>query len=130
MSTAGKVIVEPTSPTSLSTVRTSSTDALLCLPPQRTIAYTKELSLPDASPPPNHSLVRTSRQPGPPTLRAARQWAARHADEKEYQTTRRSVARGGVLPGGDDRRLARVIIVAWPLGARASVALRRARGHR
>src|SRR5215469_1487435 len=41
MSTAGSVMVEPTSPASLSTVRTSSTDALLCLPPQRTIAYTK-----------------------------------------------------------------------------------------
>src|SRR5215469_8538009 len=49
MSTAGSVTVEPISPASLSTVRTSSTDALSCLPPQRTIAYTKELSLPGAS---------------------------------------------------------------------------------
>src|ERR1700761_9190133 len=41
ISTAGSVTVEPTSPASLSIVRTSSTDALSCLPPQRTIAYTK-----------------------------------------------------------------------------------------
>src|SRR6266567_4845058 len=39
-STAGSVRLEPTSPASLSTVRTSSTDAFSCLPPQRTIAYT------------------------------------------------------------------------------------------
>src|SRR6266487_3324793 len=51
MSTADSVITEPISPESLSTVRTSSTDARSCLPPQRTIAYTKELSLPGASPP-------------------------------------------------------------------------------
>src|SRR5215472_16318229 len=49
MSTAGSVTVEPISPASLSTVRTSSTDALSCLQPQRSIAYTKELSLPGAS---------------------------------------------------------------------------------
>src|SRR5712691_1052803 len=41
-STAGNVTVSPTLPASLSTVRTSSTDALSCLPPQRTIAYTKD----------------------------------------------------------------------------------------
>src|SRR5580704_18017950 len=40
-STAGRVTLEPTSPASLSTVRTSSTDAFSCLPPQRTIAYTE-----------------------------------------------------------------------------------------
>ena len=40
-STAGSVTLEPTSPASLSTVRTSSTDAFSCLPPQRTIAYTE-----------------------------------------------------------------------------------------
>src|SRR5215472_11923714 len=44
-STAGSVTLEPTSPASVSTVRTSSTDAFSCLPPQRTIAYTEELSL-------------------------------------------------------------------------------------
>src|SRR5215831_9982189 len=44
-STAGSVTLEPTSPASVSTVRTSSTAALSCLPPQRTIAYTRELSL-------------------------------------------------------------------------------------
>src|SRR5215475_3507281 len=44
-STAGSVTLEPTSPASVSTVRTSSTAAFSCLPPQRTIAYTRELSL-------------------------------------------------------------------------------------
>src|SRR5215469_7571572 len=43
--TAGIVTLEPTSPASVSTVRTSSTAAFSCLPPQRTIAYTRELSL-------------------------------------------------------------------------------------
>src|SRR6516162_11639182 len=44
-STAGSVTMDPTSPDSVSTVRTSSTAAFSCLPPQRTIAYTEELSL-------------------------------------------------------------------------------------
>src|ERR1700722_20143745 len=42
--TAGSVTLDPTSPVSLSTVRTSSTDAFSCLPPQRTIAYTANSS--------------------------------------------------------------------------------------
>src|ERR1700722_460370 len=42
--TAGSVTLDPTSPMSLSTVRTSSTDAFSCLPPQRTIAYTANTS--------------------------------------------------------------------------------------
>src|SRR5215470_14545296 len=40
-STAGSITLEPISPASVSTVRTSSTAAFSCLPPQRTIAYTK-----------------------------------------------------------------------------------------
>src|SRR5450755_96684 len=48
--TAGSVTLEPTSPGSLSTFRTSSTDTFSCRPPQRTIAYTRELSLPHACP--------------------------------------------------------------------------------
>src|ERR1700741_1620559 len=44
-SSAASVTLEPTSPASVSTVRTSSTAAFSCLPPQRTIAYTRELSL-------------------------------------------------------------------------------------
>src|SRR6516164_2973300 len=44
-STAGSVTLDPTSPARVSTVRTSSTAAFSCLPPQRTIAYTEELSL-------------------------------------------------------------------------------------
>src|ERR1700722_397749 len=43
-SKVGSVTLDPTSPDSLSTVRTSSTDAFSCLPPQRTIAYTESLS--------------------------------------------------------------------------------------
>src|SRR5690349_3419593 len=45
-SRAGSVMLEPTSPGSLSTVTTSSSATFSCLPPQRTIAYTRELSLP------------------------------------------------------------------------------------
>src|SRR5450631_635106 len=44
-SRAGSVMLEPTSPDSLSTVTTSSSATFSCLPPQRTIAYTRELSL-------------------------------------------------------------------------------------
>src|SRR6516225_4842389 len=44
-STAGSVMLDPTSPARVSTVSTSSTAAFSCLPPQRTIAYTEELSL-------------------------------------------------------------------------------------
>src|SRR6266704_2664987 len=81
MSTAGSVTVEPTSPASLSTVRTSSTEALLCLPPQRTIAYTTELSLPGVSPPrqsrPRPNVEATgpadsARQPDTPTTKNIR----------------------------------------------------------
>src|SRR5215467_8894930 len=42
--TAGSVTLAPTSPGSLSTVRTSSTDAFSCLPPQNTTANTESLS--------------------------------------------------------------------------------------
>src|SRR5579875_3584845 len=41
---AGSVTLEPASPGSLSTVSTSSSATFSCLPPQRTIAYTRELS--------------------------------------------------------------------------------------
>src|SRR5215469_11637678 len=40
-STAGRLTLAPISPDSLSTVRTSSTDAFSCLPPQHTTAYTE-----------------------------------------------------------------------------------------
>src|SRR5947209_8469952 len=49
-SRAGSVMLEPTSPGSLSTVTTSSSATFSCLPPQRTIAYTRELSLSFALP--------------------------------------------------------------------------------
>src|SRR5215472_17424652 len=86
-STAGSVTLEPTSPASLSTVRTSSTDAFSCLPPQRTIAYT-ENSL---------SLVRARREirdidanrpacvaHGP--VGGVLRRLVRRADHREYQT--------------------------------------------
>src|SRR5690242_8537289 len=44
-SRAGSVMLSPTSPESLSTVTTSSSVTFSCRPPQRTIAYTRELSL-------------------------------------------------------------------------------------
>src|ERR1700730_9796027 len=43
-SSAGNVPVSPTFPASLSTVSTSSTATFSCLPPQRTIAYTRNPS--------------------------------------------------------------------------------------
>src|SRR6266851_5910728 len=90
-STAGSVRLEPTSPASLSTVKTSSTDAFSCLPPQRTIAYT-ENSL---------SLVRARREIcgivrhrceparlpyARPSPRHCCHRRLRRADHKEYQT--------------------------------------------
>src|SRR5215472_19289939 len=47
---AGNVTLDPASPSSLSTVSTSSRATFSCLPPQRTIAYTRELPLPCACP--------------------------------------------------------------------------------
>src|SRR5215831_11071758 len=60
-SRAGNVMLEPTSPGSLSTVTTSSSATFSCLPPQRTIAYTRELSLSFALPSvPRNSGVTTA----------------------------------------------------------------------
>src|SRR5689334_4362410 len=60
-SRAGSVMLEPTSPGSLSTVTTSSSATFSCLPPQRTIAYTRELSLSFALPSvPRNSGVTTA----------------------------------------------------------------------
>src|SRR5215471_17259125 len=71
-STAGSVTLEPISPASVSTVRTSSTDAFSCLPPQRTIAYTEELSLCLCGP---NALFRLS---GAQARRGARQLCTEH----------------------------------------------------
>src|SRR5215470_11478753 len=50
-SSAGNVTLDPASSSaSLSTVSTSSRATFSCLPPQRTIAYTRELPLPCACP--------------------------------------------------------------------------------
>src|SRR6476659_4815519 len=58
---AVSVMLEPTSPGSLSTVTTSSSATFSCLPPQRTIAYTRELSLSFALPSvPRNSGVTTA----------------------------------------------------------------------
>src|SRR6516225_10189126 len=43
-SRAGSVMLSPAAPSSLSMVTTSSSATFSCLPPQRTIAYTRELS--------------------------------------------------------------------------------------
>src|SRR5271169_2312399 len=43
-SRAGSVMLDPALPSSLSMVTTSSSATFSCLPPQRTIAYTRELS--------------------------------------------------------------------------------------
>src|SRR4029077_4153022 len=74
-SRAVSVTLEPTSPGSLSTVRTSSSATFSCLPPQRTIAYTRELSLSFALPSvPRNSGVTTAgcleRAHGRPHMRA------------------------------------------------------------
>src|SRR5579859_4801383 len=77
-SRAGSVRVEPTSPVRRSTVRTSSTDAFSCLPPQRTIAYTETL-FPSCADPPRFSrqrtgvacLLRHSRRPGHPCMQGS-----------------------------------------------------------
>src|SRR6266516_3089854 len=71
-STAGSVTLEPISPASVSTVRTSSTAAFSCLPPQRTIAYTRELSL---------CLVRALLGCGP----APRQRRSAHTGSQRYE---------------------------------------------
>src|SRR6185437_12612384 len=116
MSTADSVTVEPISPASLSTVRTSSTDALSCLPPQRTIAYTKDsLFLGPACRTVSAearvgfrrrsyhteatgfaNMARSS--PSQCDTGTATE-AARRADDKEYQTARPAVASvGSVSP--------------------------------
>src|SRR5690242_2534727 len=74
-SRAVSVTLEPTSPGSLSTVRTSSSATFSCLPPQRTIAYTRELSLSFALPSvPRNSGITTAgsleRAHGRPHMRA------------------------------------------------------------
>src|SRR5262245_18215271 len=126
MSTAGSVMVEPTSPASLSTVRTSSTDALLCLPPQRTIAYTKNsLSLVPARRRIAASYERrgdraadiTRRSPAGPADRGRSQSPDRQpaaitalgsADTPTTENTRPcpSVARARFRPGAHGRQLA------------------------
>src|SRR5215469_1548737 len=98
-SRAGSVTLAPTSPDSLSTVRTSSTDAFSCLPPQRTIAYTESSLL--FEPARTRSGVRgSSPQPIPSAgtglaylahLSHPADWPLDHvtcADHKGYQTAR------------------------------------------
>src|ERR1019366_4972486 len=96
--TGASLTLEPMSPVSLSTVRTSSTDAFSCLPPQRTIAYTEVLSLPCAGPPRDPRSRSTVARTGSPALLAiirggAAAGFASCADPKEYQTERASNGR-------------------------------------
>src|SRR5215469_4952350 len=98
-SRAGSVTLAPTSPDSLSTVRTSSTDAFSCLPPQRTIAYTESSLLfepararsggsgssPEPIPSAGTGLAYLAHLSHPAD------WPSDHvtcADHKEYQTAR------------------------------------------
>src|SRR5215470_2646865 len=67
-SSAGNVTLDPASPSSLSTVSTSSRATFSCLPPQRTIAYTRELPLPCACP----AALGALWPPGPSDPRRAR----------------------------------------------------------
>src|SRR5215472_8037207 len=90
-STAGSLTLAPTSPDSLSTVSTSSTDAFSCLPPQRTIAYTESLSsycqpaagaefgvAPDSAPPAGSGLPTMTQRTRPhaPTVKGIRRRTA------------------------------------------------------
>src|SRR6201994_4300367 len=89
--TAASVMLEPTSPESLSTFRTSSTDTFSCRPPARTIAYTRELSLPRACPRESLTLARngvpTTGSPELPTgVPGARVGHVPGADALGYQS--------------------------------------------
>src|SRR5512133_2641528 len=84
-SRAVSVMLEPTSPGSLSTVTTSSSATFSCLPPQRTIAYTRELSLSFALP----SAPRNSGVPTAGSLDRAhgRPRSGLTPDRQGYQTS-------------------------------------------
>src|SRR5215471_9851303 len=117
-SRAGSVTLEPTSPGSLSTVTTSSSATFSCLPPQRTIAYTRELSLPlrflaclGTPVPPRRA--RLNVQPGP-AQRAT-------PDRQGYQTSVLVRTRVVRLPGAGFRDLPYVRSACW-CGARAAYA--------
>src|SRR5215472_11098268 len=83
-SKAGSVTLEPTPPGSLSTVTTSSSATFSCLPPQRTIAYTRELSLSFALP----SVPRNSGVTTAGSLERAQGPAQRATPDRQgYQTS-------------------------------------------
>src|SRR6516162_5916251 len=87
-SSAGNVTLDPASPSSLSTVSTSSRATFSCLPPQRTIAYTRELPLPCACPAPLD--VLWPREPSDPRR-------ARH--EPDTPSYVHETTTGDLLPG-------------------------------
>src|SRR5262249_55943056 len=87
-SSAGNVTLDPASPSSLSTVSTSSRATFSCLPPQRTIAYTRELPLPCACPAPLDALW----PPGPSDPRRARH-------EPDMPSYVHETPSGDLLPG-------------------------------
>src|SRR3954449_2420344 len=82
-SSAGNVTVEPTSPASLSTVSTSSTATFSCLPPQRTIAYTRNPS----GPSPHHG----AETPGCPQLENLRNCAESDSRRPGYDLRRKNM---------------------------------------
>src|SRR6516225_6448947 len=87
-SSAGSVMVAPSSSASLSMVSTSSRATFSCLPPQRTIAYTRELPLPCACPAPLD--VLWPREPSDPRR-------ARH--EPDTPSYVHETTTGDLLPG-------------------------------
>src|SRR6516165_5965590 len=88
-SSAGNVTLDPvSSSSSLSTVSTSSRATFSCLPPQRTIAYTRELPLPCACPAPLD--VLWPREPSDPRR-------ARH--EPDTPSYVHETTTGDLLPG-------------------------------
>src|SRR5215468_5414882 len=88
-SSAGNVTLDPaSSSSSLSTVSTSSRATFSCLPPQRTIAYTRELPLPCACPASLDALW--PREPSDPRR-------ARH--EPDMPSYVHETTAGGLLPG-------------------------------
>src|SRR5262245_14578188 len=94
-STAGSVTLDPTSPGRVSTVRTSSTAAFSCLPPQRTIAYTEELSLCLCGP------IALFRGCGPRTRGGARQPCTGHPDDPALESVLCAGSSGYQTPAAD-----------------------------
>src|SRR5580658_9006170 len=91
-SKAVSVMLDPVLPSSLSMVTTSSSATFSCLPPQRTIAYTRELSFVALS-------LRAPAHRWSPRRLACTSGPAQRAtpDRQDYQTTERPRTRTVLL---------------------------------